>query len=294
MELIFDREYLKSLFVGDKEKRISRVEESLRRGHESLVSGQESNVKNLKHIFQSYKDETLITLYTFAALHKSGNDGWNDILTKCFPSESWNIENTNLMLEQAISPSKKMQDRLRCQALSNPVKYLREQCSFEKTVEGKTNFDALLEINTDQKVFFECKYTSDISYQTTYVTERNQIARCIEVGLAAVDYNIENFYFVLVTPKRYREYPGSRFYYFKMKQYQTDPKALAMDLPTLTEWFGDKECHDKLIKLMKHISWLTWEDCFKTIQQMKHLTSLQFNSLQAFYIDGNILPFSCS
>ena len=31
MTLIFDREYLKSLFAGDKEKRISRIEESLRR-----------------------------------------------------------------------------------------------------------------------------------------------------------------------------------------------------------------------------------------------------------------------
>lgn len=291
MTLIFDREYLKSLFVGDKEKRISRIEESLRRGYEYPVNGQESNAKNLKHIFQSDKDETIITLYVFAALQKSGNDGWNDILTKCFPSELWNIQHINLMLEQAISPSKNMQDRLRGQALSNPVKYLREQCNSEKIVEGKTNFDALLEVNMDKKIFFECKYTSDISYQTTYVTERNQIARCIEVGLEAVDYNVENFYFILVTPERYRKFPGSRLYYFKMKQYQNDPKALAMDLPTLTERFGDNECHEILVKLMKHICWLTWEDCFKTIQQMKHLTPLQFDSLKAFYSDRNILSF---
>ncbi|MFL0361672.1 hypothetical protein ACH0BF_01470 [Pseudobacillus sp. 179-B 2D1 NHS] len=291
MTLIFDREYLKSLFVGDKEKRISRIEESLQKAYEYSVSGQESNEKNLKHILQSDKDETIITLLTFAALQKSGNDGWNDILTKCFPSESWNIHNTNLMLERAISPSKNMQDRLRGQALSNPVRYLREQCNSQKTVEGKTNFDALLEVNTDKKIFFECKYTSDISYQTTYVTERNQIARCIEVGLEAVDYNVENFYFVLVTPERYREFPGSRLYYFKLKQYQNDPTALAMDLPTLTGWFEDKECHKKLVKLTKHIGWLTWEDCFKTIQQMKRLTPLQFNSLKAFYSDRSILPF---
>ncbi|PGT15165.1 hypothetical protein [Bacillus cereus] len=291
MTLIFDREYLKSLFVGDKEKRIRRVEESLRRVYEYSVNRQEGNVKSQKRILQADKDETIITLYTFAAIHKSKNDGWNDILTKCFPSESWNIHNTNLRLEQAISPSKNMQDRLRGQALSNPVKYLREQCNSEKRVEGKTNFDALLEVNTDKKIFFECKYTSDISYQTTYVTERNQIARCIEVGLEAVNYNVENFYFILVTPERYRKFPGSRLYYFKMKQYQNDPKALAMDLPTLTERFGDNECHEILVKIMKHICWLTWEDCFKTTQQMKHLTPLQFDSLKAFYSDRNILPF---
>lgn len=126
MILIFDREYLKSLFVGDKEKRIRRVEESLRRVYEYSVNGQGGNVKSQKRILQADKDETIITLYTFAAIHKSKNDGWNDILTKCFPSESWNIYNTNLKLEQAISPSKNMQDRLRGQALSNPVKYLRE------------------------------------------------------------------------------------------------------------------------------------------------------------------------
>ena len=80
MTLIFDREYLKSLFAGDKEKRISRIEESLRRGYEYLVNGQESNTQNLKHILQSDKDETIITLYVFAALQKSGNVGWNDIL----------------------------------------------------------------------------------------------------------------------------------------------------------------------------------------------------------------------
>ena len=57
-----------------------------------------------------------------------------------------------------------------------------------------------------------------------------------------------------------------------------------MDLPTLTERFGDNECHEILVKLMKHICWLTWEDCFKTIQQMKHLTPLQFDSLKAFTV----------
>ncbi|MGE7892322.1 hypothetical protein ACQKNG_02820 [Bacillus cereus] len=82
MTLIFDREYLKSLFVGDKEKRIRRVEESLRRVYEYSVNRQEGNVKSQKRILQADKDETIITLYTFADIHKSKNDGWNDILTK--------------------------------------------------------------------------------------------------------------------------------------------------------------------------------------------------------------------
>ncbi|WP_139891390.1 hypothetical protein [Bacillus sp. D386] len=280
--LIFDRDYLKSLFAGDKEKRVSRIEDSLQREHEYSFNRQDIIQKKLKSIPQSDKDETIITLYTFAALQKGGNNGWKDILTKCYPSESWNINNTKLLLERAISPSKNMQNRLRSRALSNPVRYIREQCNSEKLVEGKTNFDALLEINNDKKIFFECKYTSDISYQTTYITDRNQIARCIEVGLEAVGYN---FYFVLVTPKRYREFPGNRLYYFKMRQYQTDPMVLANDIPTISNW-----CHEELVNLMKRISWITWEDCFSSIHKMKFLTPFEFNSLRVFYKDRSILP----
>ncbi|WP_017727851.1 hypothetical protein [Halalkalibacterium ligniniphilum] len=48
---------------------------------------------------------------------------------------------------------KHMQDRLRGQVFSDPVKYLKEQCMSKKRVEGKTNFDALLE--NDTGIFLE-------------------------------------------------------------------------------------------------------------------------------------------
>lgn len=178
MGLLFDREFLKSLFSSDKEKRI--------KGIESLIN-RDTNVSSLNKRFahQKEKDETLLTLYTMAFLNKSGPESWRKLLEKGYVDDDWtNLENIKLELEKAISPTKEVMEAIRNKTIQNPVKYLREESKSKQVVEGKTTFDCLLTLNNQIKIFIECKFTSDISYQTTYITNQNQIARCIEVGLA--------------------------------------------------------------------------------------------------------------
>ena len=66
-----------------------------------------------------------------------------------------------------------------------PIPYiLRAAKGKKRSLEGPTHVDAIL-VNIDNGfgILFEAKVLSDISYQITYDTTRNQIARNIDVML---------------------------------------------------------------------------------------------------------------
>lgn len=290
MDLIFDREYLKSLFAGDQEKRIAHVEKSLERANDYYSSNAPTS-NNFKKTLQFEKDETIITLLTMAAIKKCGKEAWVDLLATCFPRSDMKFVKPEIFLEKAIHPSMKVQGKLKSFALTHPVNYIRKLSTTKRVVEGKTNFDAVLSLENGVNIYFEGKFTSDIDYHTTYITERNQIARCIEVGLEAVHFNVDHFYFVLVTPSRYKNSPGTRFYYYKMNEYQGDPKLLSRDIPSLASWYENDEKRIELEKLSDHISWITWEDCFMCINENNKLSVQEFASLKEFYSVRCLLPF---
>jgi hypothetical protein len=130
-----------------------------------------------------------------------------------------------------------------------------------ENLEGPTQVDALLLNSTNGfAVLFEAKVLSDTSYQVSFDTTRNQIARNIDVMLeknnlpAPLDKRDPNkTLFALVTPRLFKDNPSSRLYGWLMDDYMNGPKALARDLP-----------HRKDIDLTnarKRIGWVTWEDC---------------------------------
>ncbi|MDQ0201074.1 hypothetical protein [Neobacillus ginsengisoli] len=291
MNLILDREFLKSLFSSEKEKRI--------KGIESLIN-RDTNLSSLNKRFahQKEKDETLLTLYTMAFLHKNGPKSWRKLLEKGFVDDDWtDLAEVKLELEKAISPTKEVMETIRSKTFQNPVKYLREESKSKQVIEGKTTFDCTLTLNNQKKIFIECKFTSDISYQTTYFTTRNQIARSIEVGLASMNFDVKNFYFLLITPAIYMEYPGSRLYYYKMHEYKNELEALAEDIRTIQSWYDDKNLHEQLETLSKHIGWISWEDCYDIIRN-SNFTRNELNKLTDFYNerllirdDDDSLPF---
>lgn len=129
-------------------------------------------------------------------------------------------------------------------------------------LEGATRVDAML-LNADNgfALVFEAKLLSDASYQVSFDTMRNQIARSIDVVLEQNDSlpeplslrQPERTLFVLLTPEAFRQHPHSRLYGWLMNEYRTDPTALARDIP-----------HRRFVdwpEVARRIGWLTWEDC---------------------------------
>ena len=137
--------------------------------------------------------------------------------------------------------------------------------SVKPGLEGATNVDSLLINENGFAVLFESKVLSDISYQTTYNVERNQIARSIDVMLEKNKHladplwrrDPKNTLFVLITPRRFKEKPGKRLYWYKMDDYTKRPEeTLRKDL---------QHRLDLDVKaLSKRLGWLTWED-FKEV-----------------------------
>lgn len=185
MSLLFNRDKLKVLYAANREKRIKAIESLLNREEDLSSDAGASH----KFIMQQDKDETLLTLYTMAALDEKKESSWKALMEKAFPNDDWSeFTNPELKLEKAISPYEGIQESLKDIASKNPVKYLRDGSKKKTAVEGKTVFDCILDQSENsisgKTVFIECKFTSDISVQTTYLTIRNQLARCIDVGLA--------------------------------------------------------------------------------------------------------------
>lgn len=106
-------------------------------------------------------------------------------------------------------------------------------------------------IETDKLlIFFEIKYTSDISHSTTFNPYRNQLARLIDVGLEVNEHNGKEVLVILSTPRRFFE-SKSRLYYYKIKEY-TDPAKIKEDI----EWRSLSTIRDNVLA----VSWIALED----------------------------------
>ncbi|NMX21808.1 hypothetical protein C5S30_05135 [ANME-1 cluster archaeon GoMg4] len=120
------------------------------------------------------------------------------------------------------------------------IPYVLKSGDGKANLEGATNVDAIL-LNSKNgfAVIIEAKVLSDISYEITYDTMRNQIARNIDVMLeenknlchSLNKRDLQKTLFLLITPKLFKENPTSRLYGYKFDKYKTNPWSLADDLP---------------------------------------------------------------
>lgn len=141
------------------------------------------------------------------------------------------------------------------------IPYILDSAKDKVNLEGATNVDALL-LNSKNgfAVIIEVKVLSDISYEITYDTMRNQIARNIDVMLEenrGLCYPLDKrdphkTLFLLITPKLFKDNPSSRLYGDKFSEYKINPKFLSADLP------HRKNCDWQNIS--SRLGWLTWED----------------------------------
>src|SRR4030042_5367003 len=124
---------------------------------------------------------------------------------------------------------------------------------------------------------------SDISPETKYHYARNQIARCIDVGISRYP---NGFYFVLVTPSIFKS-SKSRFYSYKMREYQGG------DLESLKKYLlvSSNLSDTDVERISARIGWVAWEDLVGTIFRFKGLAAdIPFEELKAFYKERVLLP----
>lgn len=250
---------------------------------------------------QFYKDETILTLYTFVSIDKIdrtpfGKDIWKDILAKAFRHQETVDElkallkcKSKMALEAPLPPTEEIKSKIVRWVLYNPhpVKYIRDRFQGSR-IEDPTMADVVLTFQDSEAskpravVYFECKFMSDISPETTYNYARNQIARIIDVGWSHYG---NGFYFVLVTPGIFKN-GKTRFYGYKMADYQGgDLEALRRDL-LLGADLTDKD----LKTISRRIGWLSWEDLVEKIFGFENSsTEIPFKELKEFYADRGLL-----
>ena len=295
VELLFDQELAAVVGAGQKERLNQKHLDQLRRVAARAPEPDSIDRQTSRTAAQYYKDERLLTLYGFEAIHHgAGGQGaspwaWRELMLLAFDGrfpepESFQFP-VSIKYEQEVPESRAFRSYVK-QAFDDgaghPVLYIRRWAAPKlhrpkAAWEGPTQVDtvAVWDHKLDrQRLYVEAKFTSDISKDVTYCSTRNQIARSIEAGLVDTSRAmgleeeitpevIERFWFLLVTPRLYKvERPQSRLYGFLMAEYMDDPTSLRRDLGHL----GLDD--DAWAAISSRIGWATWED-FRRVAEAK-------------------------
>ena len=229
------------------------------------------------------KAEELITFYTFApfilSLNKVGLTNRILALAGVSPYEE-NIADVGL--ERQYNPPKGYLSWLKDEVKNHPVRYIREQAKAHKPnqpLESKTHVDAFIE--TDKLlILFELKFTSDISYSTTFNPTRNQLARLIDVGLDLNEHNGKKILVLLSTPSRLFE-KKSRLYCYKIEEY-SEPSKIQNDI----EWRNVSQIRDNVLA----VRWIALEDLIDVLY--KDFVHEDREEALAFFKERNLLKDS--
>lgn len=226
---------------------------------ENANSARES--ANLESYPNQYdKAEELITFYTFAPLVLSlDRVGIINSILGLAEVSPFEEQVVNVVLEHQFKPPPDYLQWIKNEVKNHPVRYIREQATKHEPnqrLESNTHVDAYVE--TDKlHILFEMKFTSDISYNTTFNPSRNQLARLIDVGLELNELNGKQVLVILSTPRRFFK-KKSRLYYYKIKEY-TDPENIRADI----EWRSISKIRDNLLA----VRWIALEDLIHVLYE---------------------------
>jgi hypothetical protein len=265
-KLLFE-EAIEKCFVPP-ELRLQKLKTWIEQANNARNSG------NLKPFQNQYdKAEELITFYTFAPLALNVNRvGLTNRILGLAGISAFEEEVVDIALERQYRPPTGYLRWIRKEVKNHPIRYIREQATLHKPnqpLESRTHVDAFIE--TDKLlIFFEIKYTSDISYSTTFNPCRNQLARLIDVGLDVNEHNGKEVLVILSTPRKLYE-KRSRLYYYKVKEY-TDPAKIKEDI----EWRSVSEIKNNVLA----VRWIALEDLidalYKDFEHEDKKEALQF------------------
>ena len=168
------------------------------------------------------KAEELITFHAFAplGLRKDRKEIVQEILRLANVHESVKGKIT-LSFEKQFRPPKGYLIWLANEVNKHPIRYIREQGKDRikrgKPLETNTHVDAVIKTE-NLLILVEMKFTSDISTQTTFGSNRNQLARTIDVGISEAKKKGKKLVVLLCSPSEFY-HKKSRFYYYKMQEY---------------------------------------------------------------------------
>ncbi len=205
------------------------------------------------------KAEELITFYTFAPFVLSLNRvGLTNRILGLAGISPFEENVVGIGLERQYLPPAGYLQWFKKEVKSHPVRYIREQSDehlkAKKPLESRTHVDAVIE--TDKLIiFFEIKYTSDISHSTTFNPYRNQLARLIDVGLEEAKSSGKEVLVILSTPSTLFE-RRSRLYYYKVQEY-SDPLMIQKDIG----WRPVKQIEENLLA----VKWIALEEIFNLL-----------------------------
>ncbi len=207
------------------------------------------------------KAEELITFYTFAPLVLSSDKAglMNQILKLAGFNQSVGSE-VSVCLEKQYPPPDDYLSWIKNEVKNHPVNYIRELADKHKKenkpLESNTHVDAFIE--TDNLIiFFEMKFTSDISHCTTFNSNRNQLARLIDVGLEVAKSKGKRLLVFLSAPSTLYTLK-SRLYYYKIQEY-SNPLMIQKDIV----WRLVKDIEENLLA----VKWIALEELIKLLYE---------------------------
>ncbi len=226
------------------------------------------------------KAEELITFYTFAPLVFSLNRvGLVNRILSLAKVSAYEENVVDVALERQYNPPKGYLKWVKEDVKTHPVKYIREQAikhEPNQRLESNTHVDAFIE--TDKLlIFFEIKFTSDISYDTTFNPCRNQLARLVDVGLEVNERNSKEVLVILSTPRRFFE-RKSRLYYYKIAEY-AHPEKIKEDI----EWRSLSTIRDNVLA----VRWIALEDLIDVVY--KDFEHKDKNEALEFFKERNLI-----
>ena len=210
-----------------------------------------------RKVNQYYKAEELITFYALAPLVlESDKEGVVKEILR-LAGVKVNVEKVDRMsFEELVQPPTAYLSWIENEVKNHPIKYVREQAKDHKKrrkpLETATHVDAVIETD-NLTIFFEMKFTSDISVQTTFNPCRNQLARLVDVGISKAIQERKKLVLLLCTPALFFV-NKSRFYSHKIIEY-SDYEEIERDI-------GWRE-KDDIEKCVSAVAWVSLESLVK-------------------------------
>jgi len=187
--------------------------------------------QDMERIFHSRNSEDWVTWNFFQILFQQYPKGWwGHIIGEVrrrnpelrFPFEDRSLPNPILWSSRPAPPQYEGQSRMRMENSGKREWILR--AANPNPVEGNSEIDVVFD-HDQFLVYAEAKLGSDISMDTTYDPQRNQIARNIDCLIENSGDRLPIFWMLV------RDEASDRAYVQLMNAYKSDPTLLARDLP---------------------------------------------------------------
>jgi len=272
MKLLFEN-LAEKYFTKERIRRFKDWIENANKARETKSLGKKAN--------QYDKAEEIITFYAFAPLElrQDKKDVAQEILRLANVHEPVKGKIT-LSFEKQFRPPKGYLIWLANEVNKHSIRYIREQGKDRikrgKPLETNTHVDAVIETE-NLLILIEMKFTSDISAQTTFGSNRNQLARTIDVGIMEAKKKGKKLVVLLCSPSEFY-HKKSRFYYYKMQEY-SDLHKIKQDI-----------CWRELEEIKERLSATAWIPLEKVIKVIyRNFSFSELEEVKGFFKERNLV-----